>query len=96
MITSLKDCTAEQLEYFAKYRQNSLFSVTFSEDNTIVSKQKYKITGAETGAPVVIDDGIETIAMISNRDYQSEIDDCQKRIDIIRQFMVDEGLNSGE
>jgi len=93
MITSIKDYTTQQLEYFASYRSNGLFDVQFTDDNkTIVSKKKYKIIGTETGHPDAIEDGLEVIAHIQNADYQAEIDNCQKRIDLIKQFCIDEGI----
>jgi len=94
MITNIKDYTTEELEFFTQYRAKGLFSVEFTDDEkTVVTKKKFKATTTATGIPEFIEDGMEVIAHIDNDDYQSEIDNCLKRIELIRNFVEQEGIS---
>ena len=91
----LSSFTTEQLEYFATWKDNGLFTVLITDDNkTVVTKRKFKMIDTVGGVPEVVEIDGEVVAHIDNADYQTEINNCLKRIDLITNFVSQEGINS--
>jgi hypothetical protein len=91
----LSSFTTEQLEYFATWKDNGLFTVQITDDNkTVVSKRKFKMEDAVGGCPNLVEIDAEVVAHIDNTDYQAEINNCLKRIELITNFVEQEGISA--
>ena len=93
-MTSLSSFTIQQLMYFATWKDNGIFTVLITDDDkTVVSKRKFKMVDAIGGIPETVEEDAEVVAHIDNTDYKAEIENCLKRIELIKTFCSQEGIS---
>jgi len=95
-MTELSSFTTQQLEYFAtwKDKENSPYVIQKTDDNKLVIlKRKFNQVLSDNGMPILIETASEVIAHIDISEFKTEVDNCLKRIELIRNFAAQEGLS---